>query len=311
MSDNKKYYWLKMQYDFFTTKEIKKLRKIAGGDTYTIIYLKMQLKSLKNDCKLYFEGVEDDFAEELALDIDEDVDNVRVTLSFLENRGLIELHNQNGLDEYHLIEAKENTGSETSAAARVRKHRANKKALASNKTVTMCNTELETEKELQLEKDIDKEKKPSSPSPEKPKPDPIQELFKTWVECGMIKHSSAVLKKNIKPSHKKFISDIGVEECKKAVRNYAFILGSPDYFWSCKWDFWDFINRGLSKFLDESRPREKWRQGKSKGKYHSSREDEQRKEYEKHNQLKGGNVGERPPTPEWLKKARALENASQ
>ena len=39
----------------------KKLRKIAGGDTYTIIYLKMLLIAMKNDGKLYFEGVEDDF----------------------------------------------------------------------------------------------------------------------------------------------------------------------------------------------------------------------------------------------------------
>ena len=33
----KRYYWLKLQDDFFKSKRIKKLRKIAGGDTYTII----------------------------------------------------------------------------------------------------------------------------------------------------------------------------------------------------------------------------------------------------------------------------------
>lgn len=36
----KKYYWLKMTDQFFEDKAIKKLRKIAGGDTYTIIYKK-------------------------------------------------------------------------------------------------------------------------------------------------------------------------------------------------------------------------------------------------------------------------------
>ena len=39
----KKYYWLKLKKDFFNSKEMKKLRRIAGGDTYTVIYLKMQL----------------------------------------------------------------------------------------------------------------------------------------------------------------------------------------------------------------------------------------------------------------------------
>lgn len=42
----KKYIWLKLQKDFFKRKEIKKLRKLAGGAVYTIIYLEMQLLSL-------------------------------------------------------------------------------------------------------------------------------------------------------------------------------------------------------------------------------------------------------------------------
>ena len=49
MGENKKYYWLKLMNDFFTQPRIKKLRKIAGGDTYTIIYLKLQLLSLKTN----------------------------------------------------------------------------------------------------------------------------------------------------------------------------------------------------------------------------------------------------------------------
>lgn len=72
----KKYYWLKMTDQFFKDKTIKKLRKIAGGDTYTIIYLKMLLTAIKQGNKMYFEGIEDDFMEELALELDEDTDNV-------------------------------------------------------------------------------------------------------------------------------------------------------------------------------------------------------------------------------------------
>jgi len=89
MAANKKFYWLKLKNDFFNQKEIKKLRRIAGGDTYTIIYLKMQLLSLKDDGKIYFDGIEDTFAEELALEIDEDPKNVEVTLLFLEKENLL------------------------------------------------------------------------------------------------------------------------------------------------------------------------------------------------------------------------------
>lgn len=45
----KRYYWLKLPDGFFRQKAIKKLRKIAGGDTYTIIYLKMLLVAMKQD----------------------------------------------------------------------------------------------------------------------------------------------------------------------------------------------------------------------------------------------------------------------
>lgn len=150
----KKYYWLKLKSDFFTSKAMKKLRRIAGGDTYTIIYLKLQLYSLKDEGKLYFEGVEDSFAEELALALDEDEDNVRVTLTFLERMGLIQKIDD---AQYLLSEVPYLIGSESDSAERVRTFRA-KKALQCNALVTKCNTEIEKEKDIEREKDIEIER---------------------------------------------------------------------------------------------------------------------------------------------------------
>lgn len=90
MATEKKYFWFKMKEDFFRDKAIKKLRKQAGGDTLTIIYLKMLLLSLRQNGRLLYEGVEDTFAEEIALDIDEDSDNVKMALMWLLKIGLIE-----------------------------------------------------------------------------------------------------------------------------------------------------------------------------------------------------------------------------
>ena len=145
----KRYYWLKLPEGFFRQKPIKKLRKIAGGDTYTIIYLKMLLIAMKNDGKLYFEGVEDDFYEELALDLDEDSENVKVTVLFLIRQGLMELVNET---EYRLTECDKMVGSESASAERVRKHR-EQKALQCNSNVTgvkrIGNVEKEIEKEIE------------------------------------------------------------------------------------------------------------------------------------------------------------------
>lgn len=152
MAVNKKYYWLKLKNDFFNQKIIKKLRKIAGGDTYTIIYLKMQLASIQNNGKLVFEGVESTFAEELALELDEDLENVNVTLAYLQANKLIEIVED---DEYLLTAVPDVIGSESAVSERVRRHRENKKALQCNADVTKCNTEKEKDIELDIEKSKD------------------------------------------------------------------------------------------------------------------------------------------------------------
>ena len=150
----KRYYWLKLKDDFFRQKEIKKLRRIAGGDTFTIIYLKIQLLSLKDNGKLFYEGIEDNFAEELALEIDEDVDNVQVTLNYLIRHGLLEEVKQ---DEYVLPQTMSAIGSESASAERVRKNRAKTKLLQCNNNVQNCYTEQEQRKEQRKEQQLEKE----------------------------------------------------------------------------------------------------------------------------------------------------------
>lgn len=138
MAGGKRYYWLKLKDDFFTSKRIKKLRKIAGGDTYTIIYLKMQLLSLKKDGVLDYSGLESTFAEELALDLDEQVEDVQMTLNYLISCGLAEASDTDIFLPYVL----ENTGSEGASAQRMRDLRAREEAklLASPKADVPCVT---------------------------------------------------------------------------------------------------------------------------------------------------------------------------
>ncbi len=146
----KRYYWLKLKENFFRQKEIKKLRKIAGGDTFTIIYLKIQLLSLKDNGKLFFEGVEDTFYEELALEIDEDVNNVELTIAYLMKHGLLEEVTR---DEYILPQTISSIGSESASAERMRKSRAKKHLSQCDEVVQIGCTEQEQEKEQEKEKE--------------------------------------------------------------------------------------------------------------------------------------------------------------
>lgn len=151
---NKRYYWIQLTQDFFKSKEMKLLRKIAGGDTHTIIYLKMMLISLEDGGCIYYDGLADNLAEEIALMIDENVEDIKITLLFLESKGLLTRKNDR---DYFLEQVPEMVGSETASARRVRKFRENQLALQCNNDVTKRNGDIDIEKDIDIdiEKDVD------------------------------------------------------------------------------------------------------------------------------------------------------------
>lgn len=108
--NNKRYYWLKLDRHFFRDARIKKLRRIAGGDTYTIIYLKLMLLSIERGGLLIYEGIEETFEAEMANKLDEDEENVRVTINYLRTQGLL-LEKNDG--DGFLPQAAGSIGSET------------------------------------------------------------------------------------------------------------------------------------------------------------------------------------------------------
>ncbi len=252
----KRFYWLKLSEDFFKSRDIKKLRKIAGGDTYTIIYLKLLLLSLTDNGYLYYEGVEPTFAEEMALAIDEDEENVEVTLNYLEQRGLLE---RKTLDEYLLTACAEMTGSETSAARRMRKTREkralNEKTECNNVTlecknetncytdVTNCYTEIDIDIEKDKEKDLDLE---------------TEKILKIYAKTKLPKLNfiSDELKTKIKNSLQQFkIEDF--ELCFKKAENSLFLTGKNNLGWKANLE-WFLKNDNMAKVLNgnyDNRPK--------------------------------------------------------
>lgn len=155
----KRYYWMKFQRDFFKSLRIKKLRRLAGGDTFTIIYLKLQLLSIVSDGYLTFKHVLDSFEEEMAEEIDEDVENVQVTINYLL---ACDLMRQDG-DTYFLPYASENIGSEGASAERVRNFRERQKALHCNTDVTEVKRLCNVERDIEIDKEKDKRVKKFTP----------------------------------------------------------------------------------------------------------------------------------------------------
>ena len=134
MSDNKRYYWLKLKDTFFEEKTTKFLRKLPDGDKLVITYLKMQLKSLKANGIIKYDRLMPSCEEELSLILDEDINIVKFTIRALLQSNAIEILEDNSI---YMIAVQELIGKESGSAERVRRFRENKKvALHCNTNVT-------------------------------------------------------------------------------------------------------------------------------------------------------------------------------
>lgn len=238
----KRYYWLKLKDDFFTDKRIKKLRRIAGGDTYTIIYLKMMMKCMNNDGILEYDGIEDSFADELALDLDEDADNVQVTINFLMRAGLLE---EMGENRFLMAEVPELVGSESTSAQRVRDFRNRQKTLQGNADVTevkqLCNVEKEKEKEKDIEK---REEKRESINYQQ-----IADMYNdTCVSFPRLTTLSDTRKKAIRARLNTYTIDDFALMFAKAEAS-SFLKGGNDRNWSATFD-WMIKDSNMAKILD-------------------------------------------------------------
>ena len=80
MAKTKIYFWLKVDKKFFDNLFIKRLKNMPGGYTMTVIYIRLMLESLEDDCILYYEGYFDSLVQELALKLDVSEDDINMTM---------------------------------------------------------------------------------------------------------------------------------------------------------------------------------------------------------------------------------------
>lgn len=165
---NKKYYWLRLKDDFFSLTTTKLLRKMPEGDKLTIIYLKLQLLSLKTNGALTHHKLLPNLADELAVSIDEDIQYVSLTLSTLERLHLIEPVNG---DEYLLTAMNDIIGAETKSAKQKREYRKRIGQIKDNKQTlighnsdinrTMSDRDREEIEKNKIKRKVKEDKKPN------------------------------------------------------------------------------------------------------------------------------------------------------
>ena len=116
----KRFFWLKLKEDFFDEKSVRYLRKLPQGDSIVIVYLKMLLKSLRDEGMIKYERILPTATEELALYLDEPETVVALSITAFLKMGLVEQWDN---DTYYMAALQHMIGSESASAARMRKHR--------------------------------------------------------------------------------------------------------------------------------------------------------------------------------------------
>ena len=192
MAKTKVYFWLKVDKKFFDNLFIKRLKHMPGGYTMTVIYIRLMLESLEDDCILYYEGYFDNLVQELALKLDVSEDDINMTVAYFTKCGLIQID-----DDGHatLSQAKAMVESETNWAKYKRDQRKNsqnspklenvqKLETVSNSCPTEKEIEIDKELELELELKLDKEYIVEQNSPTEQS---SEYIFPEWLDENSIK----------------------------------------------------------------------------------------------------------------------------
>lgn len=170
-SKTKIYYWLKFDKHFFENLFIKRLlRNFPGGSDMIVIYIRLMLEAIENDCIIDYEGTFDNYAEELALRLETSEEQINMTLAYFVKCGVIQVDDGGNT---HYPQAKALLGQETNW------NRYKKKQAELEKFQPLSN-KVPTEIEIEIDKEKDKEK-------EKEKEyiveqSPTEYLFPNWLE---------------------------------------------------------------------------------------------------------------------------------
>ena len=165
MSDNKKYYYLKIKENFFESEEIKLLQSMDDGYLFSDILMKLYLKSLKNNGKLMFREHIPYSPKMISTITNHSVTIVEKALTIFRELGLIEVLENGAI---YMLDIQNFIGKSSSEGDRKRAYRkkieAEKLLLKDDKGQMSDNRppEKEIEKEIEIEKELEKEIKVES-----------------------------------------------------------------------------------------------------------------------------------------------------
>ena len=160
MSDNRKYYYLKLKENYFDDDSIVLLESMQDGVLYSNILLKLYLKSLKNGGRLQLDEDIPYTAQMIATITRQQIGTVERALQIFLKLGLVELLDSGA---YYMSNIELLIGQSSTEAERKRAARLQNKTLCAPRTkgghlsdICPPEIEIELEKEIEIERELKK-----------------------------------------------------------------------------------------------------------------------------------------------------------
>ncbi len=227
---SKRYYWLKLNENFFEREEIKIIEDMPNGKDYIIFYMKLLLKSVGTEGVLKFRGIIPYTPEMLSSITNTDIDTVRVATDMFTKLELMEKWDDGTL---FMAETQNMIGSETGWAKKKRLQR--EKEIGKGDIVPELSTNCPIE--IDIDNEIDKEEYIDSTTITTTDKDLI---IKEWNDLGIQQLRGIKSNTNRHNSLKARVKEYSIGEIVEAIRlidKSDFLKGENDRKWVITFDW--------------------------------------------------------------------------
>ena len=243
MSDNKKYYYLKLKDNFFESDSMILLENMKDGYLYSNILLKLYLKSLKDSGRLMLNGRIPYNSQMIASVTRHQIGTVEKALEIFENLGLVDVLD-NGV--IYMLDIQNFIGESSTEADRKREYRAR---IESEKMSGQISGQMSEQKGRQNSPEIEIEKEIEIKKETKINYQLIADMYNaTCVSFPRLTKLSDKRKKAIKAR----LNTYTVEDFQKLfemAEASSFLKGKNQRNWSATFD-WLIADANMAKVLD-------------------------------------------------------------
>lgn len=156
----KRYYWLKLNQNFFQRQEIEIVEAMPSGKDYVLFYLKLLCLSISHEGELRFSETIPYNDSMLSTLTRTDIETVRAAVKVFRELGLMEVLDDGALFMKE-VQGMIGSASASEGALRVARHRERKRLLAENTSVTPALQSVTRDKEIkskEIKSNRDKDK---------------------------------------------------------------------------------------------------------------------------------------------------------